>query len=37
MPNNDFKAPNSEDAEERDKFIEDVLEGNETAQKIVSA
>uniref|UniRef100_A0A183F3Q8 RNase III domain-containing protein n=1 Tax=Heligmosomoides polygyrus TaxID=6339 RepID=A0A183F3Q8_HELPZ len=34
MPNNDFKAPNSEDAEERDKFIEDVLEGNETAQKI---
>ncbi|KAK6022939.1 RNase3 domain protein [Ostertagia ostertagi] len=34
MPNNDFKAPNSEDAEERDKFIEDVLEGNETAQKL---
>ncbi|KIH51664.1 hypothetical protein ANCDUO_18244 [Ancylostoma duodenale] len=34
MPNNDFKAPNSADAEERDKFIEDVLEGNETAQKI---
>ncbi|EYC01886.1 hypothetical protein Y032_0103g3522 [Ancylostoma ceylanicum] len=34
MPNTDFKAPNSEDAEERDKFIEDVLEGNETAQKI---
>ncbi|KAK5975276.1 RNase III domain-containing protein, partial [Trichostrongylus colubriformis] len=35
MPNNDFKAPNSEDAEERDKFIEDVLDGNETAQKLV--
>ncbi|CAJ0597978.1 unnamed protein product [Cylicocyclus nassatus] len=34
MPNNDFKAPNSEDAEERDKFIEDVLMGNETAQKV---
>ncbi|WKY02864.1 hypothetical protein Q1695_016281 [Nippostrongylus brasiliensis] len=34
MPNNDFKAPNSEDAEERDKFIEDVLEGNDTARKL---
>ncbi|KJH42283.1 RNase3 domain protein [Dictyocaulus viviparus] len=34
MPNNDFKAPNSEDAEERDKFIEDVLDGNETVQKL---
>ncbi|KHJ81868.1 RNase3 domain protein, partial [Oesophagostomum dentatum] len=33
MPNNDFKAPNSTDAEEKDKFIEDVLEGKETAQK----
>ncbi|VDO75067.1 unnamed protein product [Haemonchus placei] len=34
MPNNDFKAPNSEDAEERDKFIEDVLEGNETPKPV---
>uniref|UniRef100_A0A0K0CWP4 RNase III domain-containing protein n=1 Tax=Angiostrongylus cantonensis TaxID=6313 RepID=A0A0K0CWP4_ANGCA len=34
MPNNNFKAPNSEDAEERDKFIEDVLDGNETVQKL---
>ena len=30
-PTTDFKAPNTEDAEENDKFIEKVLEGNATS------
>uniref|UniRef100_A0A1I7XTP4 RNase III domain-containing protein n=1 Tax=Heterorhabditis bacteriophora TaxID=37862 RepID=A0A1I7XTP4_HETBA len=37
LPNVDFKAPNSEDAEERDKFIEDVLNGNTVTNQTVKA
>ncbi|CAI4229108.1 unnamed protein product [Auanema sp. JU1783] len=37
VPTVDFKAPNSEDAEERDKFIEDVLDGKKDVTEEVKA
>ncbi len=33
MTTSDFKAPNSYDAEERDRFMENVLEGNSLAEQ----